>query len=285
MVQIPSDEHKAPAGVFEEVNEVAHDGTFVFLNGRLKPAGAPLIRADDAGFLYGHGAFETLRICAGRVIGWPRHHARLQATLVRLRIEASVAAARGQIEELAVLNQVGPEGRARLTITAGSGAGATCLVTTQTISARMRRRRCGIALVTADVPRGFADLKTLDWLGPRLAFASHAGEVEPLRRAGDDVLEGASTNVFCATPSGVITPPADGRLLPGTARAVLIEVLARLGVPCRVEPLAFATLATHGGVVTNALLPLAPIEAVDGAVVPQVAWLDRAREVFDDVAG
>ena len=106
-----------------------------------------------------------------------------------------------------------------------------------------------------------------------------------MRRDGDAVLEGASSNVFCATPSGVVTPAADGRLLPGTARSVLIEVLAQLGVPCRVEPLSFATLAAHGGVVTNALLPLAPILAVDGAPVPAVAWLDRALEVFDDVAG
>ena len=153
------------------------------------------------------------------------------------------------------------------------------------MSDRARSRRAGVELVSADVPRGFAARKTLDWLGPRLAFLRQPDTVEPLRRDGDAVLEGASTNVFCATPSGVITPPTDGRLLPGTARAILIEVLAALGVACRVEPLQFATLAAHGGVVTNALLPLAPILAVDGRAVAPVAWLQRAREVFDDVAG
>lgn len=258
---------------------------FVFLNGMLHPQGAPVIRADDAGFLYGHGAFETLRIRDGRVVGWPQHHARLSDSLARLSIAYPVSATRTQIERLAQINDVGRAGRARLTVSAGGADGPTCLITARALSDRTRQRRAGVRLVTADVPRGLADMKTLDWLGPRLALAGQGADVEPLRRAEDGVLEGATCNIFCDTPSGVITPPADGRLLPGTARAVLIRVLTRLGIPCRVEPLPFDTLRTYGGVVTNALLPLAPIRAVDGAGVPIAGWVDRAREVFDDVAG
>lgn len=259
--------------------------TFLFVNGTLCPADAPVIRADDAGFLHAWGAFETLRLTHGRVVGRQRHRARLEGTLARLGIDADVTAIIEQAERLAQVNQIGSEGRARVTVTGGTEGRPTTVVQAGALPASVAARRAGVDCTRADVPRAFADLKTVAWLGPRLALRDARPGDEPLRCAGDLVLEGATSNVFCAAPDGVVTPPADGRILPGTARAVLIEVLTRLGVPCRIRPLTFDTLARHGGVVTNALLPIAPIRTVDGRATPAVPWLAAARGVFDEVAG
>lgn len=257
---------------------------FLLLNGHLYPADAPVLRADDAGFLHAYGAFETVRTRGGRVVGWRRHHARLRATLQRLAILADLEPVHGQILELLARNGIEGEGRVRVTVTAGVEGQPTVLVQAEPLPARVVRKRAGVKLRRLPVPRGQPDIKGLDWMGPRLALRRCASDEEPLRCVDGLVLEGATSNIFCATPEGVITPPLDGRLLPGTARAVLLEVLDHLGLPAREAPLPLHTLARHGGVVTNALLGLAPIVAVDGQAVGAPAWIAAAREVFDAVA-
>lgn len=258
---------------------------FLFMNGMLCPADAPVIRADDAGFLHAWGAFETIRLRAGQPVARSRHRARLTATLERLGIAVDLAPVFAAIDTVADRNAIAGEGRARVTITGGADGVPTRVVQVGPMPQPLLARRSGVRCQRADAPRPLAGHKTLAWLGPKLAFAAAGAGVEPLRCAGETVLEGASSNVFCNTPDGVITPPCDGRLLPGVARGVLLDVLARLGVPCRTGRLDFATLSRHGGVVTNALLPVAPIVAVGDNPTPPVPWLAAAREVFDEVAG
>jgi para-aminobenzoate synthetase/4-amino-4-deoxychorismate lyase len=159
------------------------------------------------------------------------------------------------------------------------------LVQAEALAQRILDKRAGVRARVMPVPRSLPELKTVAWLGPRLALDQADADEEPLRCVGGQGLEGATTNVFCSTPEGVITPPADGRILPGTARAVLMTVLDQLGVPCRAAPLPLSTLARYGGVVTNALLRLAPIRTVDEQAVPVPTWVMAATEVFDAVAG
>lgn len=285
MVQTNPRVHKTPLGVGGPRDPMPSTQPFLFLNGTLYAANAPVVRADDAGFLHAWGAFETIRLLDGRPIAAARHLARLARTLDRLRIDADLAPLGAQMARLAALNQPGREARARITVTGGVHGIPTVLVQVDPLGDRVAGRRGGVACRAVEAPRALAALKTLAWIGPRLALLDAAADEEPLRCAGDEVLEGVTTNVFCATPEAVITPPADDRLLPGIAREVLLEVLAWLGIAYRIRPLPFATLARYGGVVTNALLPVAPIRSVAGQPTPPVPWLAAVREVFDEVAG
>lgn len=79
------------------------------------------------------------------------------------------------------------------------------------------------------------------------------------------VLEGGRTNVFVVLDDGVHTPPLDGRILPGTARARVVDDLIADGIPVHQRPLTLADVAAAGEVfVTNALRGVVSVREVDG---------------------
>ena len=92
---------------------------------------------------------------------------------------------------------------------------------------------------------------------------------------GDDgsVRETIRGNVFALGADGVLrTPPADGAILPGVARAQLIALARELGIDVREEPLARDALATASAVfATNAVRGIEPVRSVDGAAVSRDA--------------
>src|SRR5690606_10621890 len=90
-------------------------------------------------------------------------------------------------------------------------------------------------------------------LAQRLARA--AGADEALLCAIDGaVLETEVGNLFGQLDGRWVTPPADGRLLPGVARQVLLEGLAAAGSPAEERELGLDELArAERLVVTNAV--------------------------------
>ena len=57
---------------------------------------------------------------------------------------------------------------------------------------------------------------------------------------GDEVLEAAWANFWLIEGTALITPPADGRLLPGVTRQLLLELAPSLGLQARTEPISLA---------------------------------------------
>ncbi|HEY4572402.1 MAG TPA: aminotransferase class IV, partial [Thermoanaerobaculia bacterium] len=101
-----------------------------YWNGRLVPAGEVRIAPDDAGFLFGDGLFETLRVDDGQALDIPAHLDRLLAGLGRIEIDP-----RAKRDELTVAVATvaaaapRPLARLRLTVTRGNAAGPTVLIT------------------------------------------------------------------------------------------------------------------------------------------------------------
>ena len=86
-------------------------------------------------------------------------------------------------------------------------------------------RRVPVQLIPRTVPGGVGGHK---WIDRRL-LESIAHEGEPLLCDLDAfVLETARANVFCVEPDGrLLTPPADGRILPGVTRDRVLEASPR----------------------------------------------------------
>lgn len=102
-----------------------------------------------------------------------------------------------------------------------------------------------------------------DWLEAREA---ELGEVVPLILGADDeVLEAGRANLFLVTDGTLVTPPADGRILPGTARASTLELAAELGIPTSERPLHLADLeAADDLFLTSSLRGIRPVRSLDG---------------------
>ena len=77
--------------------------------------------------------------------------------------------------------------------------------------------------------------------------------VEP----GGEVLEAAYANIWALEGRRLITPPADGRLLPGVTRARLLELAPRLDLEITQAPLSLGRLANADAVFLTSALRMA----------------------------
>jgi para-aminobenzoate synthetase / 4-amino-4-deoxychorismate lyase len=125
--------------------------------------------------------------------------------------------------------------------------------------------------------RNGADLRTIrhpDWAGAHKwadrdwleAVEAELGETVPvILTAEDEVLEAGRANIFVVTDGTLATPPVDGRILPGTARASTLELAADLGIPAAERPLHLEDLRRADDLfLTSSLRGIRPVRTLDG---------------------
>lgn len=175
----------------------------------------------------GRGVFETLLVNGGRPVALEDHLARLGTSVATLYDLALPDEAGAEIERGAALLELG---RLRLDVTPDGSMS----VTTAEIDPAILFPREGLELTPVEVPGGIGGHK---WADRRLIEAAEAAVSSPLLVDPDDgaALEGTRSNLFVVAGGAVITPPADGRLLPGTTRAHAIGVVRGLGLELREE--------------------------------------------------
>ncbi len=259
-------------------------GPLAWFDDRLVPEDALFVRPDDPGFAIADGLFETMRIRAGEVVALPDHLARFESSRLALALprppvplhQAISAVLAAHADQPALLDDVG----LRVTLTARP----SLIVRLRPITPRDRERRQGLHLHTLPARRGEAFLarhKTLAWnanaVQRRLHPHGDAPDFEGLWLDPEGfVLEGTTSNLFVAIGDDVVTPPTSAPILPGVSRARTIAALREHGVACIERPLARADLDLAQTLfATNAILPIAPIHALDGAPKRQRPALER----------
>ncbi|MEP7105955.1 MAG: aminotransferase class IV, partial [Chloroflexota bacterium] len=79
------------------------------------------------------------------------------------------------------------------------------------------------------------------------------------------MLECGTANVFVVLDGEVVTPPLDGRILPGVVRAHVLDLLRRRGIPVSERPVEVAELGQAREVfTTSSIRGVQPVIAVDG---------------------
>jgi para-aminobenzoate synthetase/4-amino-4-deoxychorismate lyase len=79
-----------------------------------------------------------------------------------------------------------------------------------------------------------------------------------------EALEAGWANLFAVRDGALFTPPLDGRLLPGTARAAVLELAAQEGIEAHEERLAPDDLiAAEEAFLTNSIRGIEPAEELD----------------------
>jgi para-aminobenzoate synthetase / 4-amino-4-deoxychorismate lyase len=183
------------------------------------------------------GVFETTLVVDGRAVEVDAHLARLEASLRTLYDLPLPTGARELIGEGAAGL---PLGRLRLTVVPGEQP----TVRTAEVDSALVFPSQGseIALVTVVGWNGahkWADRELLGGFEAELAPA-----VPVLVDEDGSVLEGTRSNLFAVRDGAVITPPTDGRILPGVARARTIEVARAAGIEVVERALSADDLAT-----------------------------------------
>lgn len=98
----------------------------------------------------------------------------------------------------------------------------------------------------------------------------------PLIADGAELLEAGWANLFAVGDEIVRTPPADGRILPGLARAAVLALGRELGYGIREAPLAADDLiAAEEVFLTNSLRGIESVASLDGEPLPGAGGVSR----------
>jgi len=222
------------------------------------------------GFMFGLGLFETIKVLKGRPVFFEDHHARLVRSAVELGlgIVTPLEELRARCRQVIAANRL-VDGNLKLIAFQDEAATGEIILAREGLYPAERYTR-GFRLRTlpgqARTGRQFA-LKTLNYLhaitAKREALADGYDEALFVD-ANENLLEGATSNLFLVAGGRVHTPPADGRILPGVARG---RVLKLLGDRAQEGPLSIRQLQEADEVfVTNALLGVMPVAGVDERV-------------------
>jgi branched-chain amino acid aminotransferase/4-amino-4-deoxychorismate lyase len=258
------------------------------------------VLADDRGFTLGDGLFETVLADAGRLVLWPEHMARLAHGSAALALpapapQACEAAAQAALAE-AGLGAM--RAAVRLTWTAGSGGRGLDRPTALTprliaTAAPAPRAAAPARLATVAVRRNEGSpasrLKTLAYLdnviARETARATGADEAVMLNNRGE-LACAAAANLFWVEGGTLFTPSLDCGVLGGLMRAALIARAPAAGLQVReVGAPAGALASADALVITNSLIGVRPVAALDGApCADKGGWAARLSELVRDLA-
>lgn len=253
----------------------------ICLNGEFIDLEDAHISPTDAGFLHGHGVFETLRVEEGIALHATDHFARLARGARVLEIPFQVA----PDELLALCQQVLDvnaleDARLRITLTAGPLRGhpiasregePTLAITATALDSRIDDARTqGWRAVIVPIPRNhhspLATIKSTNYLDSILArrIARQSGYDEAILLNTDGLIaEGSMTNLFLIREQRLLTPPVTDGALPGIQRGRLPALAAQCNLQFSEETLcADDLIAADEAFLTNAILQIVPLCAI-----------------------
>jgi para-aminobenzoate synthetase/4-amino-4-deoxychorismate lyase len=209
-----------------------------------------------------HGLFETLLVAGGRPVALDAHLDRLAAS-VREIFGAELPPALAAEAERAT---AGTElGRLRIDLAPGPDGALVPSFAVAAIEPDFTFPERGEALRAVDAPGWSGGHKWADrgWLEE---VEEELGEEVPLIVDGDGhVLEAGRANVFLVLDGALVTPPADSRILPGTARAATIELARELGIEVAERPISLHEVRGAEAVfLTSSVRGLRPACSLDG---------------------
>lgn len=273
----------------------------VFLNDGLVDAASARVGVFDAALLHGVGLFETLRAYDGHIFRLDAHLARMAASVEKLHLPFTldVEMCRGALRQVLLANNL-RDARLRLTVTPGqtlvpgvpeAEPRPTVLATATALAAyppEVYER--GMTVLVAPYRQSAADPlaghKTTSYW-PRLAALRKAQDAQcsealwftPQNR----LAEGSISNVFVVRGGVLKTPPVDTPVLPGIARAVILEAAAADQRPAEETPLTIDDLLDADEVfLTNSIMEVMPVCRVERKAIgnekpgPVTAWAAAA---------
>ncbi|MCP9490004.1 MAG: chorismate-binding protein [Solirubrobacteraceae bacterium MAG38_C4-C5] len=203
------------------------------------------------------GLVETLAVSDGVAL-------RLDAHLARLAHSAAAVLGGELPDDLAarVRRRAGGSGRpwARLRVAVARAEDGTLACAVQAPAEAAPGGDVPVTLAPLLLPGGLGEHK---WADRRLVDVN--GPAPLLVDLDGAVLEAGWANVWLLEDDVLVTPPADGRLLPGIVRSALPAAAASLGLRVREERLTLDRLRAADGVVLTSSVRLATPATLEGA--------------------
>jgi branched-subunit amino acid aminotransferase/4-amino-4-deoxychorismate lyase len=208
------------------------------VNGTLVDPSAPAVSVFDAAVLHGDAYFETLRTYDGRPALLPQHLARLNSAITAAGFPDPPSATQLEDEVAAAINEFS-EGDVviRVSVSRGVrefGLGSDPESTTRIVTAHLlTSSKAGMdATVTiSDLPGYAYPHKSANYQlqSSLLRVAREFGFDEVLIAEDEELIEGATSNVFLIIGEELVTPEL-GRCLPGITRQAVLDIAQGCGL-------------------------------------------------------
>ncbi|HST34585.1 MAG TPA: aminotransferase class IV [Solirubrobacteraceae bacterium] len=212
------------------------------------------------------GLFETLLVLDGSPIELDAHLDRLGSSVRELFGAELPPGTRKLLRERASVLTVG---RLRLTVVPREDGSLGTAVVAAAVDPNdlFPPWERAVALRALVLPGGLGAHKWADRERLAATEASEAaGTVPVVLDVGGEVLEASRANVFAIEDGALVTPAADGRILPGIARARAIETAGALGFEVREERLDVQRLLAAGeAFLTGSVRGIEPVRSLDEA--------------------
>jgi branched-chain amino acid aminotransferase len=208
-----------------------------YVNGEYVSEEQAMLNARDLSILRGYGAFDFLRTYGGQPFRLDKNIARLRRSCELLELDMAWSDAEIHaivLETLRRNTSNGTEYNIRLVVTGGissdnitpDGEPSLLVLVQPAKLPPVTWYENGVKVITVSNDRLMPESKSIMYTPAIIAQkqARKAGGVEALYKDDmDNVLEGTTVNVFALVGNKLITPPADGRILPGITRMTILE--------------------------------------------------------------
>ena len=202
----------------------------LILNGVLMSEAAATLPATDRALTHGLGLYETIKLADGVPVFFEEHIARLVQGIAALGLDKDIDKPE-LAEQICRLSEAngGDHNSCRTLVTAGAPRAGR-------LSSSIRRRPPPrpLRVISYRGVRVSAQYKAMTVMQSTFAqrAARAAGVDDAILVDGEGrIFEGATSNVFVVRACGLITPPAEGDILPGVMRAKVEQVATATGTP------------------------------------------------------
>ncbi len=253
----------------------------VFLNDKVVDAADAKVSANDSGFLYGMGLFETMRCKDGKVFAIDAHMERLFDSAKELDLDNTYTKeyVKDAIGKTLEANEL-KDARLRLTLTGGPMSQevpeSTLLITvTEFVPYPDEYYQKGVTIVLTDRRQNAQNPlnrhKTTNYFARLLALneARKKKAGEALWFSTENFLaEGCISNVFVVKDGVVQTPGLDTPVLPGIMRKTVIEAAVKEKMTVEEGPLVISDLLEADEVfLTNIIMGVLPVTGAEAKTI------------------
>ena len=244
----------------------------ICLNGKLIPAGEPALMADNRGYRYGDGLFETMKMINGKIILEKYHFERLFSGIKLLKFKIpplfKASELRNQILKTCKKNKCDQLARIRLSVFRGNGGlydetkNLEWLIECWPVDASVNQiNKNGLVIdIFPDMQKGcdvFSNLKSANFL-PYVMAARHARENKLndclVNNIKGHIADATIANIFLVKNKLVITPALSEGCVNGVMRRHLVQKIGAAGLDVREGVVTRSDLETFDEVfLTNAM--------------------------------
>ena len=266
-----------------------------YLNGEFLPLSEARISPLDRGFLFGDGVYEVIPVYSRRPFRIAEHLRRLQESLDGIRLPNPLSHDAWQAMVTRLVHEADfADQSVYLQVSRGAddkreqafpvGVPPTVFAFTSPLVAPSDEvRATGVGAITVpDIRWAKCELKAVSLLANVLLRqqAVEAGCAEAIMLRDGLLTEGAASNIFVVKNGVILTPPQDGRILPGITYDVVLELAARHAAPHEIRPVSEAELRRADELwMTSSTKEVLAIVTLDGRPVGQGSGAGRPGPV------